>query len=167
MRLATARVSHGVRACLVDGESVGVTDFADGLAAIRFAGSDPGVLTEHVIESVALTDVTLLAPIPRPGKIFGSGINFRGHKEENPAAQMPIEPGFFSKFPSSVVGPGGEIRLPSPQSQVDYEVELAIVIGAPGHDIRPEDAFKHVFGYTVVKWDPLESTCRHASLSIL
>lgn len=92
----------------------------------------------------------LLAPVPRPGKIFGSGINYASHKDENPDAVMPGEPGFFSKFPSSVCGPGDPILLPTPDSTVDYEVELAVVIGAPGRNLTPESAMAHVFGYTVI-----------------
>src|SRR6059036_686587 len=50
--------------------------------------------------------VKILAPLPRPGKILCSGINYRGHKEENPDAKMPSEPFFFSKLPSAIIGPG-------------------------------------------------------------
>jgi 2-keto-4-pentenoate hydratase/2-oxohepta-3-ene-1,7-dioic acid hydratase in catechol pathway len=92
----------------------------------------------------------LLAPIPRPGKIFGSGINYASHKDENPDAVMPGEPGFFAKFPSSVCGPGDPILLPAADSTVDYEVELAVVIGRPGRNLIPESALEHVFGYTVI-----------------
>ncbi|HEX4093843.1 MAG TPA: fumarylacetoacetate hydrolase family protein [Trebonia sp.] len=98
----------------------------------------------------AVRDYRLLAPIPRPGKIFGSGINYLSHKTENPDAVMPEEPGFFAKFPSSVCGPGDPILLPAPDSTVDYEVELAVVIGRPGRDLTPESAMAHVFGYTVI-----------------
>jgi len=92
----------------------------------------------------------LLAPVARPGKIFGSGINYRSHQKENPDAVMPVEPGFFAKFPSSVCGPGHPIRLATAESMVDYEVELTVVIGRPGRDISVADALDHVFGYTVV-----------------
>lgn len=95
-------------------------------------------------------DYRLLAPLPRPGKIFGSGINYAAHKEENPDADMPVEPGFFAKFASSVCGPGDPILLPAPSSHVDYEVELAVVIGRPGRDISCDRAMDHVFGYTVI-----------------
>jgi 2-keto-4-pentenoate hydratase/2-oxohepta-3-ene-1,7-dioic acid hydratase in catechol pathway len=97
-----------------------------------------------------ITEYRLLAPVPRPGKIFGSGINYASHKEENPDAVLPEEPGFFAKFPSSICGPGDPIRLPGPESTVDYEVELAVVIGRPGRDIPAAAAAEHVFGYTVV-----------------
>jgi 2-keto-4-pentenoate hydratase/2-oxohepta-3-ene-1,7-dioic acid hydratase in catechol pathway len=99
---------------------------------------------------LAASEVTLLAPVPRPGKILGSGINYTSHKDENPNAVMPVEPGFFSKFPSSVTGPDADVVLPAPESEVDYEVELAIVIGKPGKNIGRENAYEHVFGYTLV-----------------
>lgn len=98
----------------------------------------------------AVPGARLLAPVARPGKIFGSGINYASHKEENPDAVLPDEPGFFAKLPSSVCGPGDPIRIPAPSSTVDYEVELAVVIGAAGRDLTPETALAHVFGYTVV-----------------
>lgn len=98
----------------------------------------------------AISDFRLLAPVPRPGKIFGSGINYAGHREENPEAVMPKEPGFFSKFPSSVCGPGDPVRLATPGSMVDYEVELAVVIGRPGRDIERDMVPAHIFGYTVI-----------------
>ena len=98
----------------------------------------------------AVADYRLFAPVPRPGKIFGSGINYASHKEENPDAVLPDEPGFFAKLPSSVCGPGDPIRLPTPASTVDYEVELAVVIGTRGRDVTPESAMRHVFGYTEI-----------------
>lgn len=118
-------------------------DAADMMALIG-AGARPSAT------GPAVSDYRLLAPVPRPGKIFGSGINYASHKEENPDAVLPDEPGFFAKFPSSVCGPGDPIRLPTPTSTVDYEVELAVVIGAAGRNISSESAMSHVFGYTVV-----------------
>lgn len=90
-----------------------------------------------------------ILPHGRPGKIFGSGINYRSHFDENPAAAMPVRPGFFSKFPSSISGNDDPIVLPYDGSHTDYEVELAVVIGVGGKAISPDDALDHVFGYTV------------------
>lgn len=150
MKLATVLFKQETVAAIIDGTDVALTDFADGLAAIRYAADRPEALRERVSGTVAVTDVSFAAPVPRPGKIFGSGINYRSHKDENPSAQMPIEPGFFSKFPSSVIGPDAPIVIPTLDSQVDYEVELAVVIGKPGRDIDADQAFQHVFGYTVI-----------------
>ena len=92
----------------------------------------------------------LLASVPRPGKILCSGINYRSHKEENPDAVFPDEPFFFSKLPSAVIGPGEPIVIPRPETQTDYEVELALVIGRIARRVRERDALGYVFGYTVL-----------------
>ncbi len=96
-----------------------------------------------------VADAHLLAPL-RPGKILCSGVNYASHAEENPNAVMPTEPFFFSKLPSAVVGPGEPIRIPRPTTQADYEVELAMVIGAGGYRIPEERALEHVFGWTIL-----------------
>ncbi len=94
--------------------------------------------------------VKVLAPIPRPGKILCSGINYRGHKEENPDAKMPDEPFFFAKLPSSVIGPGQPIVKPRMTEQLDYEVELAVVISKRMKRVREDEVMGAVFGYTVL-----------------
>src|SRR6185437_12953791 len=98
----------------------------------------------------AVTPERLLAPIPRPGKILGSGVNFKNHLDENPNGVLPSQPFFFSKLPSSVIGPGDEIVIDAPERQVDYEVELGVVIGRPARNVDESRALDHVFGYTVV-----------------
>jgi 2-keto-4-pentenoate hydratase/2-oxohepta-3-ene-1,7-dioic acid hydratase in catechol pathway len=92
----------------------------------------------------------LLAPIPRPGKILCSGVNYASHSEENPGAVLPTEPFFFSKLPSAVIGPGETIVIPRPELQVDYEVELAMVIGRTLRRASADTALGAVFGWTVL-----------------
>jgi 2-keto-4-pentenoate hydratase/2-oxohepta-3-ene-1,7-dioic acid hydratase in catechol pathway len=99
----------------------------------------------------------LLAPIPRPRKnVFCVGLNFRSHVEQNAIALgLPIEipqvPLFFTKPPTAVTGPGGQIRRdPRLTSKLDWEVELAVVIGRGGTWISPDEADDHVFGYTLL-----------------
>jgi acylpyruvate hydrolase len=75
-----------------------------------------------------LAEVRLLAPVPRPGKILCSGVNYYSHKTENPKAVLPETPFFFSKLPSAVIGAGAAIIHPKATAQLDYEVELAVVI---------------------------------------
>lgn len=103
-----------------------------------------------------LSDVQLLAPIPRPRKnVYCVGLNYRSHVEQNAAAlgqdvELPEVPLFFSKPVTAVVGPGEAIRLdPRLTSKLDYEVELAIVIGRGGQWIDTSEAMDHVFGYTI------------------
>jgi 2-keto-4-pentenoate hydratase/2-oxohepta-3-ene-1,7-dioic acid hydratase in catechol pathway len=92
----------------------------------------------------------VLAPVPAPGKILCSGINYASHKEENPDAVMPEEPFFFAKLPSAVIGPGEPIVIPTRETQTDYEVELALVIGRTAKNVAEEAALEYVFGYTVL-----------------
>jgi 2-keto-4-pentenoate hydratase/2-oxohepta-3-ene-1,7-dioic acid hydratase in catechol pathway len=94
--------------------------------------------------------VRLLAPVPRPGKILCSGINYRSHLQENPGAILPEEPFFFAKMPSAVIGPNQPIRVPRYSKQVDYEIEFAVVIGRMMKHTPEPDVLEHVFGYTIL-----------------
>jgi 2,4-diketo-3-deoxy-L-fuconate hydrolase len=97
-----------------------------------------------------LESLRLLAPIPRPGKILCSGINYRSHLQENPDAILPEEPFFFAKLPSTVIGTGQPIIYPHWSQQVDYEIELAVVIGRKMKETTESEALEHVFGYTIL-----------------
>ena len=97
----------------------------------------------------ALTDVTLEAPI-RPGKVLCSGINYKGHAEENPNAKMPTEPFFFTKLPTSVVGPDVPVEKPVRTEQMDYEVEFSALIGKRLHKAKEADVMPAIFGYTLL-----------------
>ena len=95
-----------------------------------------------------LADADLLAPLPRPGKVVAIGRNYREHAEEE-GVEPPPAPLIFAKWPSAVVGPGADIRWdPGLTSQVDYEAELAVVIGRRARRVSREEALGHVFGYT-------------------
>jgi 2-keto-4-pentenoate hydratase/2-oxohepta-3-ene-1,7-dioic acid hydratase in catechol pathway len=91
----------------------------------------------------------LLAPIPSPPRIFGIGLNYLEHANESNMKVQAV-PTVFLKLSSSVVGPGVEVVLPKASSQVDYEAELAVVIGKPGYQIPAAQWEEHVFGYTIV-----------------
>jgi 2,4-didehydro-3-deoxy-L-rhamnonate hydrolase len=96
----------------------------------------------------SLADVALLAPLPRPGKILAIGRNYREHAAEE-GVEPPPAPLIFSKWPSSVIGPGADIRWdPALTQQVDYEAELAVVIGRTARRVTSERALDHVLGYT-------------------
>lgn len=92
-------------------------------------------------------DTRLLPPIADPEKIICIGLNYRDHAIET-GADIPSMPIVFSKFGTSLVGHGDEIRLPGISEKVDYEAELVVVIGRGGKDINKADAMDHVFGYT-------------------
>ncbi|HEX7555978.1 MAG TPA: fumarylacetoacetate hydrolase family protein [Leptolinea sp.] len=96
---------------------------------------------------ILLSEVQLLAPII-PGKIICVGRNYIEHAREHDAP-IPEWPMLFMKPPSSVIGPNDLIHLPPQSEQVEHEVELAIVMGKTTRWIQPEDAFRHIFGYTL------------------
>lgn len=119
--------------------------------------SDPEPRSETQGFRHPLDAVHLHAPIPRPAKnVFCVGLNYRSHVEQNAAAlgqpfEIPDIPLFFSKPVTAVVGPGAPIVLDRRlTASLDYEVELAVVIGTGGTWIEPEDALAHVFGFTLV-----------------
>jgi len=97
----------------------------------------------------SFAEVRLRAPIPNPGKMLYSGINYRGHLEEEPGAKLPDMPRFFSKLPSAIIGPGDPIVLPEMSRQVDYEVELALVIWRQARNVPDSEMMNYVFGYTI------------------
>ncbi len=96
-------------------------------------------------------EVCLKAPLPRPRKIICAGKNFVDHLKEMSlrGGNLPAMPVAFPKVPSAVIGPDQGIDYPEETSQLDYEVEMAIVIGKQCWNISREQAFDHVFGYTV------------------
>jgi len=110
-------------------------------------------------ETMALADVTLEAPLPRPRRnLFCVGRNYRAHAQElsgsvfkSNAPDPEAWPIVFTKVPECVVGPHDTVHLPGDIStQIDYEAELAVVIGTAGRNIARADAMGHVFGYTIV-----------------
>ena len=162
MRLATYRGPDGPRLGIVIGpdgseavvEAATLDERATSIEAL-LRGDVDGLLGDlraaqeaGVAEGVPLADVELLAPIARPGKIVAVGRNYREHAAEEGAAP-PATPVLFTKYSSSVTGPGSEIRWRAADtSQVDYEAELGVVIGPRTRDVSVEDALDSVFGYT-------------------
>ncbi len=96
-----------------------------------------------------LASVQLLSPLPRPSKVICVGLNYRDHAEETgqPIPKVPI---FFTKAVTSVIGPGAPIVLPLDSEQVDYEAELAVVIGARCRRVGRDAARDAIAGYTIM-----------------
>jgi acylpyruvate hydrolase len=95
-----------------------------------------------------LSEIALRAPVPRPGKIIAMGLNFHDHARENkvPAPEFPVA---FLKAASALIGPDEPVPYPQSTKNLDYEIELAIVIGQKGKDIPKERAFEYIAGYTI------------------
>src|SRR5271170_5918504 len=105
---------------------------------------------------LATSTVQLLAPIPSPARNpFCVGRNYLDHVKEGYAkrgaeVKLPDVPQFFTKATHAVNAPGAAVRLDSRLTKLlDYEVELAVILGRGGRDIAPEQAYEHIFGYTI------------------
>jgi len=167
LKIATYRVDGQRKVGIVNEQAATVTAFdlpedqaqngIQHLIELQVAGSEPAVTGS----SVALDEIILEAPLPRPRRnVFCVGKNYYDHAHEfsnsgfdSSAAQgaVPKFPIVFSKVPESVTGPGTFIEYdPAVSSAIDYEVELAVIIGKPGRGISVENALDHVWGYTIV-----------------
>jgi len=143
MRIATVRAAGAEHAAAADADVYRRLDAPGGLADLLRAGVDPRHLP--LGEPV---DGQLAAPL-RPGKIVAIGLNYLDHIRES-NLERPTRPLVFAKFPSSVIGPTDAIELDETlTTRVDWEVELAVVVGKRMRRVGERDALDHVFGYTV------------------
>ena len=148
MRLATYRLDDSsLRAVRVEGDEV-----------VILPRHDVGELLEEVNwRDIAQTEGArlpydesrLASLVTRPPKIWCVGMNYTGHLAET-KQPTPTFPTLFAKFPISLIGARDAIQLPSSSDQVDWEVELALVIGRRGHEVTPERAMDYVAGYSVI-----------------
>jgi 2-keto-4-pentenoate hydratase/2-oxohepta-3-ene-1,7-dioic acid hydratase in catechol pathway len=93
--------------------------------------------------------IVLQAPILRPQKLIGIGLNYRDHAEET-KMELPKEPLMFAMYSNAITAPNMPIVIPAMSRKIDYEAELAIVIGSRTRQVSPEEALDHVAGYTIV-----------------
>ncbi|XP_078485071.1 oxaloacetate tautomerase fahd2, mitochondrial-like [Ciona intestinalis] len=106
-------------------------------------------LTETNSESlISYDDVKVLSPITNCEKVICVGMNYKDHCAEL-NIPIPTEPVIFNKFPSSIIGDKGDVVIPKASSSVDWEVELAVVVGKEGKHIEESKAMEYVAGYTV------------------
>jgi 2-keto-4-pentenoate hydratase/2-oxohepta-3-ene-1,7-dioic acid hydratase in catechol pathway len=112
----------------------------DGLAARLGAGGG---------EATPIDQVKLLPPIPDPDKIICIGLNYRSHAEEFDL-ELPKAPTIFAKFRNSLAADGASVRLPAASEKVDYEAEVAFVIGRQASEVPVDSALAHVAGYTLL-----------------
>ena len=146
MRLVNYATGKGPRAgVLRDGHVLEVRDApAGGLQALLEAGP-----LDEVEPGEEVAGAELLPPIHRPGKIICIGLNYRAHAEEG-GREAPDTPAFFAKFATSLRPAGATIELPSWSSKVDYEAEVAFVVGRAAKDVSAADALDYVAGYTLL-----------------
>lgn len=148
MRLLTMRLGQRTGAVRQDGdELVEIPGAADVGALLRLpdwqqaASAAQGA--RHPLDGADLAPV-----VPNPGKIVCVGLNYRSHILEM-GRELPEFPTLFAKFADTLIGPADDIVLPPEDEAVDWEAELAVVIGSPGRRIAEGDAAAHIAGYTV------------------
>lgn len=170
MRLVTFDDNHQPRLAVQTGDQLVVPSLIDGwpvkvdsMQALIDGGTEllaelrRRILAPPTVACRRLELARLLAPIPRPRRnLVCLGWNYADHAQESAAAskrkyKLPEHPVVFTKAVTSVTGPYADIPFePHVSSQIDWEVELGVVIGLPGRGIVPENALRHVFGYTIV-----------------
>ncbi|MGA0611654.1 fumarylacetoacetate hydrolase family protein [Caldimonas sp. KR1-144] len=111
---------------------------------------------------LALSDVTLLPVIPNPGKIWCCGLNYGEHVRET-NREVTEQPTFFLRVADSQVGHGQAIVRPKESTQLDYEAEIAVVIGKPGRRIGEDEAWNHIAGYACYNDGSVRDWQRHTS----
>ncbi len=147
MKLVSFKHKDGSKAGgVLSGDKIRRLPSSRGDAVLAFIESGSAL---PVGEEIALADVTLLAPLSRPPRVFGIGLNYREHAAESKMAVQNV-PTVFLKLASSITGPDSDVLLWPEATQPDYEAELAVVIGKAGHRIPRERWREHVFGYTIV-----------------
>jgi acylpyruvate hydrolase len=115
-------------------------------AAVEAIEREAGLQVEPIVRR--LDSVVLLSPVPRPHKFIGVGLNYKDHiAEQN--AKVPSVPILFAKFATAIVGPYEEIEYPTFSEELDYEAELAVIIGRRARSVSVADALDYVAGYTV------------------
>jgi 2-keto-4-pentenoate hydratase/2-oxohepta-3-ene-1,7-dioic acid hydratase in catechol pathway len=119
-----------------------------GLTRVREMLEEDGAAGDLDRFRVPLSQLKLTAPVLTPQKLIGIGFNYRDHAEET-STPLPEEPLFFAMFASAITGPFDPIAKPSNTRMLDYEGELAVVIGKAGRHITRDRALEHVAGYTV------------------
>ena len=145
-------------------------DFAGRFANLS-AAANAGALDELFMAkgeaTLALDEVKLLAPLGAPGKIVCVGVNFPDRNAEYKDGQASqLNPSLFVRFPSGFVGHGDDLVRPPESEQLDYEGEIAIVVGRAGRRIAEADAWDHIAAVTLCNEGTIRDWVRHAKFNV-
>lgn len=151
MKLVTFKADGAVRIGALEAEGIIDLSRRMGFASIKALIAADAIAAARAVASsatadFALDDVTLLPPIPDPGKILCVGLNYHDHVVET-GRELTEYPTLFTRFATTLVGHESAMVRPRVSEKFDYEGELAIIIGKAGRHIRAEDAFDHIVGY--------------------
>ena len=153
MRLVSYSSVRGLRAGLVrDGDVLDAWELLGGgggsLRDVLAADRLPELAAADLTSAQPLSEVELLAPVPDPEKIIGIGLNYAEHAKEG-RMEPPDSPTFFAKFRNTLSPDGATVALPAASEKVDYEAEIAFVVGRRAKDVTADEALEHVAGYTL------------------
>jgi acylpyruvate hydrolase len=145
MRLVSVETEAGPRAALLrEGQVYEIEDEERTVDELLRAG-----LPSALPAAAPIEDPVLLTPVGRPGKVVCIGLNYRSHADEQ-GAEPPDTPTFFAKFANALAPPSATVALPPWSEKVDYEAEVAFVIGQRCKDATEADALRYVAGYTLL-----------------
>lgn len=158
MRLITYQSDNGAKlGAIVNDQVIDLAAADSTLPATMMdllAAGDAGMaqaasaIANSTADTQPLDQVTLLPPVLRPGKVIALGRNYAAHAKEG-GAEPPDYPMLFHKTATSLIGAGGTVRIPAGTDRVDFEAELAVVIGKVCKNVEEADAFDYIAGYTV------------------
>ena len=150
MKIALYDSGDGPRTGVVSGDTIYPTGFAGSTIELieRWDELAPGLAAVSAGAGHPLSTVRLLAPVPRPGKIFAIGLNYADHIAES-GMGTPERQVWFTKAVTAINPPFAPVLIARGGPKVDYEVEMVAVIGKRGKHIARDDAHRHVFGYCV------------------
>ncbi|MDF0529244.1 fumarylacetoacetate hydrolase family protein [Tsukamurella sp. 8F] len=150
MRLATLRIDGGTAAVRVDGTTATVVS---GYADLSTLLADPdweSLAANASGDTMDLDDADYAPVVPTPGKIVCVGLNYATHIREM-GRDLPEYPTLFAKFREALTGPYDDVVVPSyAAGELDWEAELAVIIGKPAYQVKASDAAAHIAGYTVI-----------------
>jgi 2-keto-4-pentenoate hydratase/2-oxohepta-3-ene-1,7-dioic acid hydratase in catechol pathway len=146
VRLVTYDSGSGPRAGMLSGD-----DVVDAGPSVRELLEGPGLEPPGgaAADAFELSQVKLLPPLPDPQKVVCIGLNYHSHAAEQ-GAEAPETPTFFAKFRNCLAPPGAEVELPGYSSKVDYEAEVAFVVGRRCKEIEPAEAQEAIAGYMLL-----------------
>ena len=152
MQLARVRRGSTVELVRVEGDEAHVIAQESGHVAadvLRESLHDGLDLAGPATRSYPMSDATILSPVVNPTKVVCIGLNYSDHAAES-GRDAPERPLMFGKFSNAIIGPDETVEFTSPELfEIDYEGELAVVVGRRARDVAVEDALEHVLGYTV------------------
>ncbi|MEA2309752.1 MAG: hypothetical protein QOI65_2038 [Thermoleophilaceae bacterium] len=147
MRFVTYDAGKGPRAGVLSGDAISDAG-PGGVDVLLRDGGLPGAVADGG-STIDLADARLLSPVTAPSKIVCMGLNYREHAAEA-GLEPPETPTFFAKFPNALAAPGAEVPLPGYSQKVDYEAEVAFVIGRRCKDVPASEALDVIAGYMLL-----------------